>query len=60
MPTNALAEHSSVRGTDATGISFVNGGMIRIIKEAILFQSIVIFCIINKISNARAEFISVG
>ena len=32
--TNALAEHSSIRGTDATGISFVSGGMIRIIKEA--------------------------
>ena len=32
--TNALAEHASVRGTDATGISFVSGGMIRIIKEA--------------------------
>ena len=32
--TNSLAEHSSVRGTDATGISFVSGGMIRIIKEA--------------------------
>ena len=32
--TNALAEHASVRGTDATGISFVSGGIIRIIKEA--------------------------
>ena len=32
--TNALAEHSSIRGTDATGISFVSGDMIRIIKEA--------------------------
>ncbi len=32
--TNSLAEHASVRGTDATGISFVSGGIIRIIKEA--------------------------
>lgn len=32
--TNALAEHSAVRGTDATGVSFVSGGTIRIIKEA--------------------------
>ena len=32
--TNSLAEHASVRGTDATGISFVTDGIVRIIKEA--------------------------
>ena len=32
--TNSLAEYASVRGTDATGISYVNGGIIKIVKEA--------------------------
>ena len=32
--TNSLAEQASVRGTDATGISFVTDGVVRIIKEA--------------------------
>ena len=31
--TNALAEHSSVRGTDATGISFITAGIVRIIVK---------------------------
>lgn len=32
--TNSLAEYSAVRGTDATGIAYVNNGRIQIGKEA--------------------------
>ena len=32
--TNSLAEHSAVRGTDATGIAFTSSGGINIIKDS--------------------------
>ena len=32
--TNSLAEHSAIRGTDATGIAYVQNGNIQIHKEA--------------------------
>ena len=31
--TNSLAEQSAVRGTDATGIAFNEGGKMRIFKD---------------------------